>query len=215
VPEATALEHRWLPLRINGATLEIACAVTPSRADLDALQESSGRLPITFLVEPARLDAAIARAYRHGGDERGKPLGVYLVDRGFIERDALDRHLATRDPFGRRLFERLVDDDCLSPAVVATIVTEYFALPVAPLPAHLGTLSAEAHAKIAEILNMHPGLAIGLNAGTPALFAAVPMEGFVISAIADALGSHATFAIAPLDAVRVLRPLAEKAVLAT
>jgi bacteriophage N4 adsorption protein B len=129
-----AHRYRALPLRVTDRGVMIAIDNEPS-AELDELFKK--RLPHPYfwvMVEPSRLVAAIERSYTFG-DERRKPLGVYLLDRGWISRAQLETALAEQDRTRKGLFELVVDRGFLSGERTRGVLEDYFGLPyVTPPP---------------------------------------------------------------------------------
>jgi bacteriophage N4 adsorption protein B len=130
-PEALALislrdaqHHRVLPLRINGVTT-VAVDDEPSE-ELHAFLAEHITTTLEFvLVEPQRLVHAIERSYTFG-DDRRKPLGAYLVDRGFLNRHDLERILEAQDRKHKPLFELIVDSGFLTAAQIQEVQKDYF-----------------------------------------------------------------------------------------
>jgi adsorption protein B len=188
-----AQDNCWLPLRIrDGKVLELAVNAVPSRAEIDALEHLTKLRVEPQMVERRRLDAAIARAYHFGDQPRSKPIGVYLIDAGFIDRATLDAYLAVPDPAGRRLLERIVDDGRLDDAQLETVVRTYFDVHVhaeglgAKLPPDQLLVDAE------DLFVAHPGLAIVDRAGTLTMVSAIPMDARVGEEISRRFGALST-----------------------
>ena len=125
-----ARKYRALPLRDTDMGFLMAIDDEPS-AELDELLKSRLKRPYTWmLVEGSRLGPAIERSYAFGDtrDERRKPLGVYLLDRGWLTRGQLETALAQQDRTKKGLFELAVDNGYLSADRTRTVIEEYFNL---------------------------------------------------------------------------------------
>jgi adsorption protein B len=189
VPFEVAQDNGWLPLRVRDKVLEIAVNAVPTRDEIDALEHLSRLRVVPQIVERRRLEAAISRAYRFGNQERAKPIGVYLVDNGYIDRATLDAYLETPDPAGRRLLERVTDDGRLDDAALVTIVSKYFDLPVHDEDMHVELVDGETLAQAADLLTAHRGLVLGRIDGNLTMLAAIPLDTSVIDAIHARFGA--------------------------
>jgi bacteriophage N4 adsorption protein B len=135
-----ALHHRVLPLRITDRGVIVAIDDEPSAALDDLLKEKLSQSYTWLLVEPARLLPAIERSYAFG-DERRKPLGVYLLDKGWITRGQLESALVEQDRTHRGLFELVVDRGFVSPERAREALQEYFGIPWVSVPREARVLS--------------------------------------------------------------------------
>ena len=130
---AEARQFRALPLRVTARGVLVAIDDEPGN-ELDALLKKRLRQPYSWLmVESSRLLPAIERSYAHVG-ERRKPLGVYLLDRGWVTRTQLETALAEQDRTHKGLFELAVDRGLLTPDQTKTVLEDYFAMPYVDLP---------------------------------------------------------------------------------
>jgi adsorption protein B len=177
LPFEVAEDNCWLPLRIrDGKVLELAVNEMPNRDELGVIEYLARLRVEPKIVERRRLDAAIGRAYRFGDLPRSKPIGVFLVDGGYITREQLDRYLATPDPAGRRLLERVVDDGLIADDALRIIITSYFDVHVhdekliASLPSDQVILDAE------DLFRDHPGLVLLQEASGLLLISAIPLD---------------------------------------
>jgi adsorption protein B len=193
LPHEVAEDNCWLPLRIrDGKVLELAVNEMPNREETDMIGYLSKLRVEPRIVERRRLEPAIHRAYSFGDNPRAKPIGVYLVDRGYLTRETLEKYLNTPDPSGRRLLERAVDDDWLDDAALLTVVSEYFAVPVhtealnGKLPSDKVVLEAE------DLLRAHPGLVLLDRAGTLTMISAIPMDASIVDQLQHRFGTVAT-----------------------
>ncbi|HVA34027.1 MAG TPA: glycosyl transferase family protein [Candidatus Baltobacteraceae bacterium] len=134
VTHADALRLRVLPLRVEEDSVTIALDDEPSNELDDFLKKHLPHAYRMLMVEPTRLIHAIERSYAFGG-ERRKPLGVYLLDRGFLTRSQLETALVQQDRKRKGLFELVVERGYLSPEQACMVMEEYFDLPfVTPPP---------------------------------------------------------------------------------
>jgi adsorption protein B len=189
LPYEVAQDNAWLPLRVRDNILELAVNGVPTRDEIDVLEYLAKLRIEPHVVERRRLEAAIARAYRHGDSPRAKPIGVYLVERGFIDRPTLDRYLQTPDPRGRRLLERVSDDGHLDDAALLSVLRDYFELSVhqeelATAPVDDGTLRAAA-----DLFAAHGSLVLANIGGSLTMLSAVPLDASVIDAIHHRFGA--------------------------
>ncbi len=161
------------------------------------------------VVERARLEAAIARAYRFGEGARAKPIGVYLVDSGFITRETLDAFLAKPDPAGRRLLERVVDDELLDDEALTRIVTAYFDVKVHGEDLN-ATLADDKTLVVArDLLQAHPGMVLVEHDGVLTQLSAIPMDSSVVGAVHARFGAASSM-VATRSHVRALRELTNR-----
>jgi adsorption protein B len=124
---------RALPLRITDLGVVMAIADEPG-SELDGLLANRIRAPYSLMmVETARLVSAIERSYAHT-DERRKPLGVYLLDRGWLTRAQLEKALAEQDRTRKGLFELVVELRFLAADSAKLVLQEYFSLRFVEVP---------------------------------------------------------------------------------
>jgi len=123
-----ARQFRALPLRITERGVLIAVDDEPS-TQLDEFVRKRCPHPYFWtMVEPSRLRQAIERSYTFG-DDRRKPLGVYLLDHGWLTRAQLEATLVEQDRTHKGLFELLAERGFLAPDKVRATLEEYFGLP--------------------------------------------------------------------------------------
>jgi type IV pilus assembly protein PilB len=122
---ADAQHRRILPLRIEPAGSVVAVDDEPS-AELRAFLEEHMPTPLQIvLVEPRCLLHAIERSYTFG-DDRRKPLGAYLVDRGMLTRPQLEEILIAQDHKHKPLFQLVIDAGHLTSDQIADVQEHYF-----------------------------------------------------------------------------------------
>jgi bacteriophage N4 adsorption protein B len=123
-----ARNWRALPVRMTERGIIVAID-EPPKPELENLLRERTREPATFMmVEGARLMAAIDRCYAFG-DERRKPLGTYLLDKGWLTRAQLETALVEQDRSHKGLFELVVDRGFVSHERARIALQEYFTLP--------------------------------------------------------------------------------------
>ena len=189
LPFEVAQDNGWLPLVVRDKILELAVNSVPTRDEIDAIEYLSKLRVEPHVVERRRLDAAIARAYRYGDNVRAKPIGVFLVDEGYISRDALDAYLQTPDPAGRRLLERITDDNLLNDEQLKGIVSKYFDVHVHDeqlewkLPDTPTLVAAE------DLFKAHPGFSLVRENDMLLMLSAIPMDSSLVDAVHQRFGA--------------------------
>jgi adsorption protein B len=125
ITQRDARHHRILPLRTEDGVTTVAVDDEPSQELRAFLTEHITGALAFVLTEPQRLVHAIDRSYAFG-DDRRKPLGAYLVDRGFLGRHDLERILEAQDRKHKPLFELIVNSGLLTPAQIQDVRGDYF-----------------------------------------------------------------------------------------
>jgi bacteriophage N4 adsorption protein B len=198
-----AREMQILPLRIADGYVTVAVDDEPSN-EVDAFL--TDRLPHPYrvvMVERQRLVHAIERSYTYG-DERRKPLGVYLLDRGVISRHQLEEILAEQDRLHKPLFQLIVERALLSPGQIAEILDQYFGMPsvVPPVDAHI---PGERAARIPAQLLKDNYLAVYEAGAGVVVVAPFPVGVRIRDEIASALGSTVRVTAGSAESVGPLR----------
>ncbi|MGH7682862.1 MAG: hypothetical protein ACREMT_00840, partial [Vulcanimicrobiaceae bacterium] len=122
---ADAQHRRILPLRIEPERTVVAVDDEPSIELRAFLEEHLPGILQIVLVEPRCLLHAIERSYTFG-DERRKPLGAYLVDRGLLTRTQLEEILVAQDRKHKPLFALVIDAGYLTQAQIDDVQEHYF-----------------------------------------------------------------------------------------
>jgi adsorption protein B len=125
ITQPDARHHRALPLRTEDGVTTVAVDDEPSQELRAFLAEHITGTLAFVLAEPQRLVHAIERSYAFG-DDRRKPLGAYLVDRGFLNRHDLERILEAQDRKHKPLFELVVAGGFLTTAQIQEVQEVYF-----------------------------------------------------------------------------------------
>jgi adsorption protein B len=189
LPYEVAQDNGWLPLRVRDKVLELAVNAALTRDEVDVIQYLSKLHLEPHVVERRRLDAAIARAYRFAGAARAKPIGVYLVDGGYIDRPTLDTYLQTPDPLGRRLLERVTDDGLLDDAALLDVVSNYFDVKVHQEEMAIAPVSENVLREAGDLLAAHRGLVLVNVGGALTMLSAIPLDASVIDAMHHRFGA--------------------------
>jgi adsorption protein B len=195
LPQEVAQDNGWLPLRIRDKVLEVAVNAALTRDEIDVIQYLSKLHVEPHVVERRRLDAAIARAYRFGSAARAKPIGVYLVDGGYIDRQTLDSYLQTPDPRGRRLLERVTDDGRLDDAALLDVVSNYFDVKVHQEAMTITPVEQRILIEAEDILDAHRGLVLADVSGSLAMLAAIPLDASIIDAVHHRFGAVSSMVV--------------------
>ncbi len=196
LPYEVAQDNGWLPLRVREKILELAVNSVPSRDEIDVIEYLSKLHVEPHVVERRRLDAAIARAYQHTGHERAKPIGVYLVDNGYLDRPTLDTYLQTPDPAGRRLLERVTDDGHLDDAALSAVISHYFDIPVHTEELAVGPVDKQVLIDAEDLLAAHRGLVLVNVGGSLAMLSAIPLDASIIDAVHHRFGAVSSMVVA-------------------
>jgi adsorption protein B len=211
LPFEVAQDNGWLPLRVRDKVLELAVNSIPTRDEIDVVEYLSRLHVEPHVVERRRLDAAIKRAYSFGDQARAKPIGVYLVDGGYIDRATLDTYLQTPDPAGRRLLERVSDDGHLDDAALTDIVSRYFDVKVHQEDLAITPVESRILIEAEDLLAVHRGLVLANVAGSLVMLSAVPLDASVIDAVHHRFGA-VTSMIATRSRLVLLREAIDKRV---
>lgn len=212
VPEPDVLElvrpdaaNRWrlLPLRIEDGKVIVAADHEPP-AEADAYLRDQLAYPCRIvLVGSRQLTHALKRSYAYS-DERRKPLGLYLLDAGYLTRKQLDEALAQQDRLHVPLFGLLADRHLLTAAQIAAVTVDYFKLSYLD-PADDARIPVELVRKIPPDLLADNDFAVFELAGTTYLASRVPPGGAAVEAIVAVLGGEIELAAAPAAALVTLR----------
>jgi adsorption protein B len=194
---------RALPIRVIEGRVTVAVDDEPSN-ELDTLLKERLRQPYTVLiVETGRLLPAIERTFTYG-DERRKPLGVYLLDRGWLTRAQLETALAEQDRTRKGLFELVVDRGFLTPERMRTALKEYFGLPYVR-PSHDAKVAADCVAKIPTRV-LRDNVVVPYEAdGSLYVASQFPLDRRSKEAIAAAVPAEAIYVAASLEDLTPLR----------
>jgi hypothetical protein len=195
LPHEVAQDNGWLPLRIRDKVLELAVNAALTRDEIDVIQYLSKLHVEPQVVERRRLEAAIARAYRFGSAARAKPIGVYLVDGGYIDRPTLDSYLQTPDPQGRRLLERVTDDGRLDDAALLDVVSNYFDVKVHQEAMTITPVEQRILIEAEDLLEAHRGLVLADVSGALAMLAAIPLDASIIDAVHHRFGAVSSMVV--------------------
>jgi bacteriophage N4 adsorption protein B len=198
-----ARHHRVLPLRVEDGTVMLAVDDEPSN-ELDAYLNERLPHPYRILItERQRLVHAIERSYTYG-DERRKPLGVYLLDRGFITRHQLEETLVEQDRKHKPLFQLIVECELLTAAQIKHILEEYFELPFVepPSDAHV---PAEAVVRIPTRVLQENVLVLYESGGNLYVASPFPLGNPARDAIGEVLGTDAKYVAASIESLAPLR----------
>ena len=198
-----ARRYRALPVRIANERIAIAVDDEPSN-ELDAFLKK--RLPrpyATLIVEPGRLTAAIERSYAFG-DERRKPLGAYLLDRGWLTRGQLETALVDQDRTRKGLFELVVDRGFITPDRTRAVLEEYFGMTVIEPPRD-ARVQAEYVVKIPTRILRDYVLVPFVSNGDVFVASQFPLDRKAKEAVAAAVPSSAKYVAASHDALAAMR----------
>ncbi|MBV8490459.1 MAG: phage adsorption protein NrfB [Candidatus Eremiobacteraeota bacterium] len=134
--------RRWsmLPLGFEDDRLRVAVDGAPSdEAEIALRTMTQGSDYRLVVVEHRRLLAAIERSFTYAdGDDRRKPIGRYLVDRGLLAREQLEELLAEQEHRALPLLQLAHELGMLDDATVASVSAAYFSAP--PVPAIHGEI---------------------------------------------------------------------------
>jgi bacteriophage N4 adsorption protein B len=201
-PEA-ARHWRILPLRIEDEKVVVAADSEPS-AEADAFLRDQLAYPYRFLLVGRReLTYALKRCYGFT-DERRKPLGLYLLDLGFVTRHDLDDALNHQDRLHKPLFELLAERHVLTLEQIAHVTNDYFKMPFVR-PDHRAHVPTEVVRRIPARLLTESGIVVYESEGSLYVAGHVPPGGPVLDAILKAIGEEATVVAAPAASLDPLR----------
>lgn len=203
IPEDTARRHLFLPLRVEEGAVLVAVAALPDR-ELSLHIRNLLKRPYSIrLAERKRLAHAVERSYRSKGDRR-KPIGGYLVDGGFIDREALDEALAMQKGSGTDLFQIIVQGGILSdPDEIARAVEGYFGEVTRPLPTRHVPKHA-LHNVPVELLRDNEVVIVEAE-GKCYIAAPYPLRAEFVQKIAEAMGKDLEVLLARADDVKQVR----------
>ncbi|MFN2527904.1 MAG: glycosyl transferase family protein [Candidatus Baltobacteraceae bacterium] len=125
IPEEVSRRLVALPLRLEHGAVVLAVAQPPGAEDDAELRRVLAR-PFTLRVaEKVRLCHAIDRSYQFN-DERRKPIGKWLVDRGFLTRASLLEMLDLQRATDKPLLQLLSETGTLDEIKLYDVLQDYF-----------------------------------------------------------------------------------------
>ena len=131
-------------------------------------------------------------------------MGAYLVDNGFLTREALASGLVMQKGSGKDLFQVLIQGGLLSdPAAIERTVEEYFGEVTRPLPSRHVPKHA-LHNVPVELLRDND-VAIVEAEGQCFIAAPYPLRSEFVQKIADAMGRELEVLVARVDEVNAVR----------
>lgn len=185
VPKEYAFANTLLPLRRVEGVVVLAAARMPSKSDRVELREMLGPYTVR-LAEHKRICQALDRSYEFT-DERRKPIGRYLVDRGLIDEDTLDQALVAREASDKPLLQLLIETGMLDPAAVYDVVQDYFNVRVHEIPAQ-GDLAAEVLALVPPSIIAENEITFFEERGLIHVVSAYPLKESFIAELSAAFG---------------------------
>jgi bacteriophage N4 adsorption protein B len=125
LPEALARRLTALPLRIEHGAVVLAVARLLDTGE-DAQMRRALDRPFTFrIAEGSRIQAAIDRSYLFN-DERRKPIGRWLVDRGYLTHAALLEVLDLQGATDKPLLQLLSETGTIDDEKMFDVLQDYF-----------------------------------------------------------------------------------------
>lgn len=198
-----ARRMRCIPLRIEEGNVIVAVDDEPSNETDAFLKEHLPHAYRVALVSHRRLSHALARCYAYQ-DQRRKPLGMYLIEKGYIDRRQLDDALRQQDQKHRPLFELIAASRMLASEQIAEVCREYFQTEYVRPPAN-ARVPAEAVQRIPTAILQDNLIVVYEDGGRLTVASPVPLVGETHDAIVEALGPGVALVAAPVEALRPLR----------
>jgi type IV pilus assembly protein PilB len=126
IPEATAREHRILPLSKVMGDLLVASAGYPDASLVSEIRQVTGLMPKLILTDAEELEVGIKECYerRHYLRAEEMRLGDYLLAEGFIDKKQLDICLREQKTSKEKLGELLVRHGYVSEDVTFMYLAE-------------------------------------------------------------------------------------------
>ncbi|MDQ2680139.1 MAG: phage adsorption protein NrfB [Candidatus Eremiobacteraeota bacterium] len=129
LPESLARSIVALPLHIENGALIIAMSNLPRPDQARALQRHLKRPYTIWIADESRLEYAIDRSYRFN-DERRKPIGRWLVDRGLLSQKRLQSALRIQGETNKPFLQLLVENGVFRERELLDILQDYFGVQV-------------------------------------------------------------------------------------
>lgn len=125
LPEEISRRIVTLPLRLEHGAVVLAVARPPSPDEDAELRRVLNRPYTLRMAERARICHAIDRSYQFN-DERRKPIGRWLVDRGFLTRASLLEMLDLQRVTDKPLLQLLSETGTLDEVRLYDVLQDYF-----------------------------------------------------------------------------------------
>jgi adsorption protein B len=199
LPEELARRMTALPLRIEHGAVVLAVAHVFNSSEDAEMRRALDR-PFTFrLAEKARVTAAIDRSYLFN-DERRKPIGRWLVDRGYLDHatllEILELQRATDKPLLQLLSETgTIDDDKLF-----DVLQDYFGVRTVDIDGDLELSESEIERVPAGLLLDNEFTIVRVGNGLR-LAAAFPISQTMLDTVVRAFGEPVEHVVARKSAV--------------
>jgi adsorption protein B len=203
LPEEIARRIGALPLRIEHGAVVLAVAQL-----LDPAQDAEMRRvlerPFTFrLAEKTRICAAIDRSYLFS-DERRKPIGRWLVDRGYLDLALLLEVLELQRATDKPLLQLLSETGAIDDEKLYDVLQDYFGVKTVDI-GHEGDLSDDELARIPAGLLAENEITIVRRANGLTVASAFPLAPAMADTIAGAVGQRVEHVVARKAAVLASR----------
>lgn len=203
LPEDLARRITALPLRLEHGAVVLAVAQSPTTEEDAELRRALGRPYTLRMAEGARLCHAIDRSYEFN-DERRKPIGRWLVDRGFLTRASLLEMLDLQRATDKPLLQLLSETGTLDEVKLYDVLQDYFGARTMDISLDVSLSEEDLRHLPADILSENE---ITIIRRGDELFAAsaFPLSAAVVERLAQSFGRPVTQVLARKTAVLAAR----------
>ncbi|GAC1387853.1 MAG: glycosyl transferase family protein [Vulcanimicrobiaceae bacterium] len=199
LPEETARRIGVLPLRMEHGSLVLAASSQPTATEDAELRRALGAPYTLRMAEKARICHAIDRTYLFN-DERRKPLGRWLVDRGLLTRASLLEMLDLQRETDKPLLQLLSETGVLDDSRLHDVLQDYFGVAVVDIQ-NDRPLSDDEIAKIPPEVLSDNEVTIGRHDDSLYVASAFPLHGAIVERLTESLGEPVAQIVARKNAV--------------
>lgn len=209
LPEEIARRLVTLPLRIEHGAVVLAVARLFDPAE-DAEMRRTLVRPFTFrIAEKSRIHAAIDRSYLFN-DERRKPIGRWLVDRGYLDRATLEEVLELQQSTDKPLLQLLSETGTIDDEKLFDVLQDYFGVRTVDISGD-APLSDEELVRLPDRLLADNEITVVRSGRGLLVASAFPLASAMAEKISAGFGEHVDHVVARRAAVlRSRRALIER-----